>query len=523
MVRPALANCNTSTSMNQSSFSRGLQRLCIAATTILTLNFAPFLDRASAAGQPSLNSDRPHIILVMTDDQGWGETSYNGHPRLTTPNLDRLAEEGIRFDRFYAGGPVCSPTRASVLTGRNHNRCGVPSHGYALRLQEKTLSELLQSSGYMTGHFGKWHLNGLRGPGVPILSNDSHHPGKFGFDTWLSVTNFFDRDPILGRVGFLEEYQGDSSEIIVGQAVRFIEAACELQRPSFSVVWYGTPHDPFMALPSDAAKFADLDERSREHYGELTAMDRSIGQLRAALDELEIADNTLIWFCSDNGGLGRITPGTVGGLRGLKGTLYEGGLRVPGILHWPKRFTANRLRDYPAGVVDICPTICSLLGLPTDKMTTPQDGISLLPAIKGTENLRPSPLCFSYQGHTAVVDNDMKLIEFQGKQQRVEVYDLSVDEEEQNNLADVATAHRTRLQGIAKAFRSSVKRSIAGYDYPEGELLDENPRPSFWMTHPRYEHFLDAWRTRPEYASRIEKAQREQAKREQQATTPGGE
>ncbi|HBE72092.1 MAG TPA: N-acetylgalactosamine 6-sulfate sulfatase [Planctomycetaceae bacterium] len=493
--------------MNQSSLKIGPQRLFVAATTLAALTTYTLSNRTIAAESTRLENERPHIILVMTDDQGWGETSYNGHPRLKTPNLDKLADAGVRFDRFYAGGPVCSPTRASVLTGRNHNRCGVPSHGHALRLQEQTLARLLQRFGYVTGHFGKWHLNGLRGPGVPVLSNDSHHPGKFGFEAWLSVTNFFDKDPILGRMGLQEEYQGDSSEVIVGQAINFIEAACALERPSFTVVWYGTPHDPFIALPADAEKFADLDERSRQHYGELTAMDRSIGQLQAALNRLEITEDTLIWFCSDNGGLGRITPGTVGPLRGLKGTLYEGGLRVPGILHWPAKFQANRLRNYPAGVVDICPTICSLLGLPTDSLTSPQDGISLVPAIKGLESLRPSPLCFRYQGHTAVIDNNMKLIDFQGKQRRIEMYDLSVDEAEQNNLADVATAHKARLLGIAQAFTSSVKRSIAGLDYPGGKLLDENPQPSFWMTHPRYESFLDAWRTRPEYAARIEKAE----------------
>ena len=110
-----------------------------------------------------------------------------------------MAESSVRFDRFYAGAPVCSPTRASVLTGRSNDRTRVFSHGYAMDLQEITLPRLMKRNGYTTGHFGKWHLNGLRGPGAPILNDDSHHPGRFGFDQWLSVTNFFDRDPILSR------------------------------------------------------------------------------------------------------------------------------------------------------------------------------------------------------------------------------------------------------------------------------------------------------------------------------------
>ena len=119
---------------------------------------------------------KTNFVLVMTDDQGWGQTGYYNHPVLKTPNLDKMASNGLRFDRFYAGGPVCSPTRATILTGRTHDRTGVFDHGYALRKQEKTLPEALRKAGYATGHFGKWHLCGLRGPGVPILKTDKHGP-----------------------------------------------------------------------------------------------------------------------------------------------------------------------------------------------------------------------------------------------------------------------------------------------------------------------------------------------------------
>ncbi|SVC57477.1 uncharacterized protein METZ01_LOCUS310331, partial [marine metagenome] len=163
----------------------------------------------------SASAKTPNVILVMADDQGWGQTGYYNHPVLKTPNLDAMAANGLRFDRFYAGGPVCSPTRATVLTGRTHDRTGVFSHGYALRDQEKPLPKAMQKAGYATGHFGKWHLNGLRGPGVPILGDDTHGPGPTGFGTWLSVTNFFDLNPVMSRQGKFEEFKGDSSEIIV--------------------------------------------------------------------------------------------------------------------------------------------------------------------------------------------------------------------------------------------------------------------------------------------------------------------
>ena len=162
----------------------------------LVLLFIPLLFTIN-----SLSAAKPNVVLVMADDQGWGQMGYMNHPALKTPHLDEMSENGLRFGRFYAGGPVCSPTRATILTGRTHDRTGVFDHGYAIRSQEKTLGQAMKRAGYATGHFGKWHLNGLRGPGAPIFRDDSHHPGAFGFDEWLSVTNFFDRNPIMSRKG----------------------------------------------------------------------------------------------------------------------------------------------------------------------------------------------------------------------------------------------------------------------------------------------------------------------------------
>ena len=152
-------------------------------------------------------ADRPNVVLVMSDDQGWGQTGYNGHPLLKTPHLDQMAASGIRFDRFYAGASNCSPTRATLLTGRSNDRTGVQTHGYPLRRQEKTIAQAMRDAGYATGHFGKWHLNGLRGPGAPIFKEDPLHPGVFGFDTWVSVSNFFDLHPVMSRNGKFEDFE----------------------------------------------------------------------------------------------------------------------------------------------------------------------------------------------------------------------------------------------------------------------------------------------------------------------------
>ena len=177
----------------------------------------------------------------MTDDQGWGQTSYYNHPVLETPHIDAMASNGVRFDRFYAAAPVCSPTRASVLTGRSNNRTGVFQHGYALNKQEKTIAETLKNVGYSTAHFGKWHLNGLRGPGVPIPIEDTHNPGKFGFDHWLTVTNFFDIDPLMSENGSFVNLKGNSSDIIVREALKFIEEKSKQNQPFLQLFGMITP------------------------------------------------------------------------------------------------------------------------------------------------------------------------------------------------------------------------------------------------------------------------------------------
>ena len=462
------------------------------------------------------NPAPPNIVLLMADDQGWGQTGYNGHPILKTPHLDEMAARGLRFERFYAAAPVCSPTRASVLTGRTNQRTGVESHGYALRLQEKTLATALSNAGYQTGHFGKWHLNGLRGPGVPISAKDSHHPGVFGFDTWLSVTNFFDRNPILSRNGDFEEFKGDSSEIIVDEAVKFISQQSILKRPSFTVIWFGTPHNPFMAAPEDARPFAHLDRDSKDQHGELVAMDRSIGTLRKSIKELGIAEQTIIWFTSDNGGLPKITPETVGGLRGFKGSLYEGGLRVPAIIEWPSHISP-RVTSYPTVSMDIFPTLAEIVKLPASSMLNTNDGLSLKKLFDTEITTREKPIPFDCLGNQAVIDNDWKLIRLgrnENKTPKFELYNLKQDPHEKLNLFDANEAEANRMLGLLTGFDSSIQRSIDGKDYPEGKVNDGNPQPRFWNTVDHYQPFIKQWKSRPEYATWLRKRQNNRQKKQ---------
>ena len=449
-------------------------------------------------------AEKPNIILVMTDDQGWGQTGYYNHPVLKTPNLDKMAENGLRFDRFYAGAPNCSPTRATVMTGRSNDRTGVRNHGYPMRRQEKTLAQALRQAGYATGHFGKWHLNGLRGPGVPILEEDVRGPGPFGFDDWISVTNFFDRDPLMSRNGIFEAFKGDSSEIIVEEALKFIGRQAGAKKPFLAVIWYGTPHSPFRAGEEDKAPFASLDPSSAEHYGELVAMDRSIGTLRKGLRSLGIAENTLVWYCSDNGGLPNIKPGTVGGLRGNKGSIFEGGLRVPGIIEWPA-VIKPRVTQYPAATMDIFPTLAEIAGLPDSVLVKPIDGMSIRTLFEGEIGPRRKPLPFRHTGRAAWIDNDYKLLTQDTDSGVFQLYNLADDANETTDLYAEKPEVAARMVRAFNVWMQSVAASIEGKDYAEGRLTEADPEPRRWPEVEAYEPFLEMLRQRPEYAGELRK------------------
>lgn len=453
---------------------------------------------------PGQAASKPHIVFVMADDMGWGQTGYRNHPVLKTPNLDAMAAGGLRFERFYAGAPVCSPTRASVLTGRANDRAGVLQHGYALRLQEKTIAQALKQAGYVTGHFGKWHLNGLRGPGAPILATDDHHPGRFGFEEWVSVTNFFDLDPLMSRAGQIEAFSGDSSEIAVSEAVKFLKKHLAGGRPMFAVIWYGTPHSPFKARPEDRTHFNGLDENSANHYGELVAMDRSLGTLRKSLREMGIAENTLLVFCSDNGGLPGINPDTVGGLRGNKGSVYEGGLRVPGIIEWPA-VVQPRVTSFPACTMDLFPTVADILGLSDDVFIQPLDGISLKPLLTGEVSPRAKPIPFRFGAKVALVDNRYKLLANDLRKGDFQLYDLQADPQETTDLSGQQPDRFQRMKRDLLAWNDTVDASFAGRDYPEGEVTPADPEPQFWYDTPAYAPYLPLWKDRWEFKSHLER------------------
>ena len=201
------------------TFAHPILRVCFLFLTILELSQA---------------ADRPNIILVMADDQGWGDVAYNGHPFVQTPELDAMSQAGLRFDRFYAGAPVCSPTRGSVLTGRNPNRIKILDHGHYMRPQEETIAETLKRAGYVTGHFGKWHVGSVQ-------KQSPVSPGNSGFDEWISAPNFFDIDPYLSDQGIAKQFKGESSALVVDWTLDFVQRHAKHDQPLFIVAWFASP------------------------------------------------------------------------------------------------------------------------------------------------------------------------------------------------------------------------------------------------------------------------------------------
>lgn len=456
--------------------------------------------------QADVSASKPNIILVMADDQGWGDVGYNGHPVLKTPHLDRLAASGLRFDRFYAAAPVCTPTRGSVMTGRHPNRFACFKWGHTLRPQEITLAEMLKSAGYVTGHFGKWHLGSVC-KGSPV------NPGASGFDEWISAPNFFDNDPILSRDGKAVPTQGESSMVTVDAALDFVRSHAKTEQPFFAVVWFGSPHLPHLAVDEDRQVYSGLEEKLQHFYGEITGMDRAIGKLRQELRVLKIHHNTLLWYCSDNGGLPGV--GSTGGRR-HKGSVYEGGLRVPAVIEWPARFCRPRVTNLPCNTSDIFPTLQAIVGAKAID-TRPVDGINLLPLFDRRMPKRSRPMGFwdhptkgigtpskkwmaalyeaqqkglevdntfrlrldagtiakqyptdSFPGHSAWLDWPWKLhrIEKKNEPVRWELYHLTIDPQEQRNRINTEADRSQNMQRQLKDWLGSVVHSLNGGDYP---------------------------------------------------------
>lgn len=499
-----------------------LAGICIALLAVTTIS-----------GQGEEDSPRPNFILMMGDDHGWSETGYNGHPHVQTPVLDEMARTGLRLDAFYAAHPTCSPTRGSFLTGRHPNRYGTFSPGWSIRPEEITIAHLLSKAGYRCGHFGKWHVG-------PVKADSPTNPAAMGFQHYVSHDNFYEMDPAFSRNGGPPEIiKGEGSKVTIDETIQFIKTAREAKQPFLAVVWFGSPHEPYSGLPEDLALYDDLPEAYakrkvrltsmetgrpterrlrdvlRERYAEITAMDRSIGQLRDYLKANGLSDNTLLMYCGDNGNPSS-SGRTATPLRAEKGHVYEGGIRVPGVVEWPTKITQSRSTEVPAVTSDLLPTLCDLANVALPDR--PLDGLSLAPLFKGTMTERPHPIFFwkyptnligrndsptkpwidpqlqqgttplvkyqgqkrtrdfknfhlhepteaDYAGPRVMLENQFKLVMEGSKGNPLELFDLRNDRAEQNDLADKQTEVATRMGEELRKWQESVLQSLQGHDY----------------------------------------------------------
>ncbi|MEM0927007.1 MAG: sulfatase-like hydrolase/transferase [Planctomycetota bacterium] len=448
-------------------------------------------------------AERPNIVLVMCDDLGYGDVGcFNSATPIQTPHLDQMAANGLKFNRFYAAAPVCSPTRGSCLTGRHPYRYGIyfANVGH-IKKQEITLPELLRPLGYETGHFGKWHLGTLTltekdaNRGGPKNTKHFAPPSAHGYtESFVTESKVPTYDPMIKPEGagktawdplkdrssgviygtrywdhdgnpVTENLEGDDSRIIMDRALPFIEESVANGNPFFAAIRFHAPHLPVVAGKEHTAAYQNEGVYERNYYGCVTALDEQVGRLRSKLRELAVADNTMVWFCSDNGPEGQTgkAPGSAGPLRGRKRSLYEGGVRVPAILEWPDQVKQATETEAAAVTSDYLPTVLEILSLDYPS-SRPLDGASLVNVIKNPSAKRLKPIGFQSKNQVAWHDGAYKLFS-KNAGKTWELFELDSDPGESNDLAATDPARVERMAEAAKAWLDSCKSSDAGKDY----------------------------------------------------------
>ena len=386
----------------------------------------------------SIAADKPNIVVILCDDLGYGDLECFGHPNIKTPHLNKMAKEGIRFTNFYSTAPVCSPSRVGLLTGRSPNRAGVYDwippgnrvkpdlrHLVHMRKNEITIPILLKKAGYATAMSGKWHCNSL------FNSKEQPQPGDAGFDHWFGThnnaspshanpKNFVRNGKVVGPL------EGYSCQLVADEAISWMKGHTEKnkEQPFFLYVAYHEPHEP-VASPKeivDTYKDVAKTEKEAEYFANVDNLDKATGKILKALKDLNVDDNTIVFFSSDNGPetLNRYKSasrsyGSAKPLRGMKLWTTDAGFRVAGIVRWPKGIAkAGQVVDHPVSALDFLPTFCKLGGaeIPSDLEL---DGANFLPVLDNKPIQRTKPLVWAYynalNGHQlAMRDGDWKVI-----------------------------------------------------------------------------------------------------------------
>ena len=459
----------------------------------------------------------PNIVYLLVDDLGYGDVEYNKGIALT-PHLNSMASgpHSIHFTRFYSGGPSCSPTRGTLLTGRNHNRyciwhadLGEPKYDLTcpslgpLPPSELTVAEILQGAGYHTSIYGKWHVGDL----TPIKGGNVKwnvsHPGLHGFTDWMvterqvatllpncnCVSEYscsFEKHDYYVRfcqnywrmndeTGQLEKYPMqifDDSEFLVDQLENLLKTR-DTSVPFFTILAFHSVHAPFLSKPhwQEHYKEKGYSGYQLEYLGATSGLDESIGRVRRLLTEYGVYDNTLLWFSSDNGPENR-GPGSSGGLRGRKGQLFEGGIRVPGIIEWPALIRENRVTSVPVVTSDLLPTVADIVGvnLPSNIHF---DGLSILPLLQNKTDKRGENINFAFHilkgqldsryAGAVIGDRYKYYAEFdKGRIQEFYLFDIAQESSEMTNVSVSHPQLTDSLRGELEGFLESVTASATG-------------------------------------------------------------
>lgn len=446
----------------------------LKSVSLFILAFSLFSNRVQAADKQQ--DPKPNILIILCDDLGYGDLECYGHPHIKTPHLNQLASQGMRLTDCYASAPVCSPSRAGLLTGRTPNRLGVydwipEGHPMHLKREETTIAQLLQQAGYDTAHVGKWHCNGL------FNSSEQPQPGDHGFRHWFSTQNNAiptHENPVnFVRNGEpVGEIEGFSCQIVADEGIQWLAEKRDKKKPFFLHVCFHEPHERVASPPHLVKQYLNrsIYEDQAQYFANVANMDAAVGRLMKTLDEQQLSENTFVFFTSDNGpetlnryGKGsRRSWGSPGVLRGMKLHIYEGGIRVPGILRWPGHITPGQENTTPVCSVDLLPTLCAMAAVPLPDERS-LDGANLLPLFSGKPIQRTTPLFWNYYRanstpRVAMREGDWKVVAHwsgpegilplgnnvnsisqqfikNAKLTKFEIYNLKQDISEQHNLA----------------------------------------------------------------------------------------
>ena len=448
------------------------------------LRTIPFLAlfAVAAISQASVSADGPNLIVIMTDDMGYADVGFNGCQDIPTPHIDSIAAAGVKFTSGYVAYSVCGPSRASFITGRYGQRFGFERNPQyrtgddrmGLPRSEKTLATTLKQVGYHSGIIGKWHLG----------ATEKLHPLNRGFDEFyghlggghtyfpenLTIRNSYEatNESESYRTWIMKNHEPVSprkylTDDFSDEAVSFIKR--NQNRPFFLFLSYNAPHTPLQASPKYLARFSQIKDQKRRTYAAMvSAVDDGVGRVLEALKEHQIAQNTLVFFLSDNGGIPIKNASNNAPLRGHKGTAWEGGFRVPFAAMWPAGFPKGATFDHPVSSLDIFATITALAEAPTD-LERPLDGVNLTPYLNGTRSDAPHVGIFLRkfdQGVRAVRSGDHKLVVFENSGQQ-SLHNLKDDIGEANNLAEREPEIRNRLGSLWEDWnRTNVEPAFPG-------------------------------------------------------------